>query len=233
MKIMRMRLVLVHSPLVGPGSWRLVASSLVAHGHEVSVPDLTDSIAAGPPYWSRQVQAIVEIANDHPVILVGHSGAGPLLASAGPSLDYVRGYLFVDAGLPRPGQSWIDAMPDDLGEHLRHMADSEGWLPAWPEWWGRDELVALLPDAVVRRRFVADCPRLPLAMFEEIPSIAPRWRDAPAAYLQLSAAYQGQAAEARALGWPVANLDSHHLALLTDPDLVASTLLTLMAQLQR
>lgn len=229
---MAVLLVLVHSPLVGPGTWHLVASSLVAQGHGVLVPDLTDSVAAGPPYCARAVRAIVDSAKDQPVILVGHSGAGPLLACAGSNLDNVRGYLFVDAGLPRPGQSWMDAMPEELTAHLRNMADSEGWLPPWPEWWGRDELAELLPDPVVRRRFVADCPRLPLAMFEEVHSITPGWRRAPAAYLQLSAAYHDQTAEARALGWPVAELESHHLALLTNPTLVVRSLLRLLGQLR-
>ncbi len=45
-------------------------------------------------------------------------------------------------------------------------------------------------------------PRLPLAMFEEVHPPAPQWPDAPAAYLQLSEAYQDWAAKAQELGWP-------------------------------
>jgi len=223
--------VLVHSPLVGPDTWNLVARSFVARGHDVSIPDLTDSVAAGPPYLARLVRAIVDSAADRPVILVGHSGAGPLLASAGSNLDNARAYIFVDAGLPTPGLSWMETIPEELATHLREMADTEGWLPPWPEWWSSDELAELLPDPVVRAGFVRNCPRLPLSMFEEVHSAAPRWRHAPAAYLQLSAAYQNQAAEARALGWPVAELESHHLALLTDPDVVVASLMLLLGQL--
>ncbi len=224
-------LVLVHSPLVGPDTWNLVAHSMVGHGNDVSLPDLTDSITAGPPYLARQVQVIVESVEDRPVILVGHSGAGPLLASAGSSLDNVRGYIFVDAGLPTPGNSWMETIPEGLAAHLRDTADAEGWLPPWPEWWSSDELAELLPDPLLRARFVENCPRLPLSMFEEVHSDAPRWRHAPAAYLRLSAAYQSQADEARALGWPVAELESHHLALLTDPDVVVGSLIKLLGQL--
>jgi hypothetical protein len=54
---------------------------------------------------------------------------------------------------------------------------------------------------------------------------------APAAYLLLSEAYQDEAARARALGWPVTEQASHHLALLTDPGLVAGSLHDLLGRL--
>jgi hypothetical protein len=44
------RLVLVHSPLVGGESWQPAAADLAGHGYEVDVPDLTGTVAAGPPY---------------------------------------------------------------------------------------------------------------------------------------------------------------------------------------
>ena len=69
-------------------------------------------------------------------------------------------------------------------------------------------------------------------MFEEIHPPVPRWPDAAAAYLQLSETYADQVAQARQLGWPVTQLVSHHLALLTDPALVAGSLHELLSQLQ-
>jgi hypothetical protein len=80
----------------------------------------------------------------------------------------------------------------------------------------------------MRRAFAAGCPRLPLAMFAEVHPPAPRWPAAPAAYLQLSEAYEDQAARARELGWPVARQLSHHLALLTEPGLIAGSLCDLL-----
>jgi hypothetical protein len=60
-----------------------VASSLAGQGHDVSVPDLTGSIAAGPPYFAFQIRAVAGSAGDQPVILRerirvdvdGHEGA--------------------------------------------------------------------------------------------------------------------------------------------------------------
>src|SRR5881392_163506 len=190
-------LLLVHSPLVGCATWDLVAAELASAGCELGVPDLTGTVNAGPPYCVRQAEVIARSASGQPAILIGHSGAGPLLAAAGAILDRVRGYIFADAGLPIPGQTWMETVPGELAAQLREMTDDQGWLPPWPQWWGEETLAGLIPDPSVRRHFAADCPRLPLAMFEEVHSPAPQWPNAPAAYLQLSEAYGDQAARAR------------------------------------
>ncbi len=202
---MAARLLLVHSPLVGCATWDLVAADLAGGGYELGVPDLTGTVMAGPPYWLRQAQVIARSASGQPAILIGHSGAGPLLAAAGAIIGQVRGYIFVDAGLPTPGQAWMET----------------------------EALAELVPDPAVRQDFAAGCPPLPLAMFEEIHPPAPQWPDAPAAYLQLSEAYEDQAAKARELGWPVIEQMSHHLALLTEPGRVAGSLRELIAQLRQ
>jgi hypothetical protein len=227
------RLLLVHSPLVGPATWEPVAAELAGHGYEVGVPDLTGTVAAGPPYCSRQAEVVARSAAGHPAVLIGHSGAGALLPAAGAIMAEVQGYVFADAGLPAPGQSWMDTAPPDLVAQLREMADARGWLPPWPHWWGEEAMAELIPDPDARRRFAVGCPRLPLAMFEEVQPAAPEWPGAPAAYLLLSEAYEDQAARARELGWPVTGLASHHLAPLTDPGPVAESLRELLGQLQR
>jgi pimeloyl-ACP methyl ester carboxylesterase len=134
---MAARLLLVHSPLVGCGTWDLVAAELVKVGCEVNVPDLTGTVTAGPPFSVRQAQVIADSAAGPPAILIGHSGAGPLLAAAGAmTREGVRGYIFVDAGLPAPGQAWMQTVPAELAAQVREMADAQGWLPPWPQWWG-------------------------------------------------------------------------------------------------
>jgi pimeloyl-ACP methyl ester carboxylesterase len=219
---MRARLLLVHSPLVGCQTWQPVATDLAADGYAVTVPDLAGTLTAGPPYHLRQAQVIADSAAGREVILVGYSRAGSLLAAAGAMLEQkVRGYVFVDARLPTPGCSWMQTTSPDLVAHLLGLADPSGWLPPWPQWWAEEELAAILPDPKLRQRFAARCPRLPLAMFEETDPPAPGWPAAPGGYLQLSEAYDDDAARARDLGWPVRQQPSHHLALLTQPGQVA------------
>jgi hypothetical protein len=229
---MATRLLLVHSPLVGCATWDLVAADLAEFGWEVGIPDLTGTVTAGPPYCVRQAEVIARSASGQPAILIGHSGAGSLLAAAGAIIDQVRGYIFADAGLPTPGQTWMQTVPPELATQLREMADNQGWLPPWPQWWGDETLAELIPDPAARRHFAAGCPRLPLAMFDEVQPPAPQWPDAPAAYLQLSEAYGDEAAKAAKLGWPVAERMSHHLAPLTDSALVTESLRELLGQLR-
>lgn len=224
-------LALVHSPLVGPGTWDAVTELIQRRGRDVLVPDLRDTLADGSPYWSRQVDVITAGAAGQHVILVGHSGAGPLLAAAGLALDRIGGYVFMDAGLPCPGQSRLSRAPSGAAEQLRAIA-KDGWLPPWSQWWDADGLAELLPNPKVREQFAADCPLLPMAMFEEVEPSAAGWPDAPCAYLRLSESYQDDAERAKALGWPVTELRSNHLAMLNDPEQVVDALLELARQLE-
>ncbi len=229
---MSILLALVHSPMVGPATWETLAPIMRERAYDAVIPDLTSTVSDGPPYWSRQVHVVAESVRGRPTILVGHSGAGPLLAAMGDAIGHVDGYVFVDAGLPEPGTSWFEAVPAELAAQLRGMA-RDGWLPPWSQWWSQQDLLEFLPHADVRERFAAGCPRLPLAMFEEVHPPAPSWPSRPSGYLRLSDAYQAEADRARALGWPVIELASHHLAVLSDPDLVIDPLLDLVARLQR
>lgn len=228
---MTTHLILAHSPLLGPSTWEPVAAELARAGYRVSVPDLSGTVAAGPPYGRPQAEIIARSEDGDPPVLVAHSAAGSLLATAGMMIGQVRAYIFVDARLPTPGRSWAQSVSPEHAARRRELADSRGWLPPWPQWWHADLLAGLLPDRAAREAFTADCPDLPLAMFEEAQPPAPQWPDAPGAYLRLSESYEDYAASARELGWPVITLARHHLALLTDPSLVAGSLGELISQL--
>ena len=69
-----MRILLVHSPLVGPSTWAPVAEVLTALGHEISVPGLRAAAKSGDPY------VFIDAARDRvfagTAVIAGHSGAG-------------------------------------------------------------------------------------------------------------------------------------------------------------
>ncbi|MPZ61504.1 MAG: alpha/beta fold hydrolase [Propionibacteriales bacterium] len=223
-------MVLIHSPLVGPLTWRAVARSLEAEGRTAVVPDLTAAVANGPPY-EPALRAAVAAAVEHaapgkPLVLVGHSAAGPLLPGIADRIGAtVRGVVYVDSVLPHPGESWFDRAPDELAAHVRALAE-DGVLPPWHEWFEPGAVDELLRDPELRREFVAEVPRLPLTYFEERRS-GSGWVG-PSAYLLLSDVYRDEAARAGALGMPVLERLGHHLAMLTEPEVVGAALQRLL-----
>ncbi len=94
--------VLVHSPLVGPGTWALVAEELRCQGHEAIVPSLLGVAAAAAPQWRHCVDAVRAATERfaNPIVLVGQSGAGPLLPRMADATGNVAAFIFIDAMLP-------------------------------------------------------------------------------------------------------------------------------------
>lgn len=95
---------LIHSPLVGPMTWALVADELRRRGEQALTPDLDAVDGSGEPYWKQHARAAAKALAPIPTrwrpILVGHSGAGPLLPAIRREAGRpVTAYVFVDAGL--------------------------------------------------------------------------------------------------------------------------------------
>lgn len=230
--------VLVHSPLVGPATWRPAADVLRARGHRAIVPPLTHVLDGPAPYVPALTRAVADFVAesvadsvadvDAPVAVVGHSGAGPLLPAIAEALPVpITATVFVDAGLPHAGHSWFDTAPPELADHLRSIA-KDRMLPPWHEWFPPEATAELVPDPALREILVRELRPMPVAFFEEPVPTSPDLPPDRCAYLRLSDGYADAARAAAALGWPVVTHDSHHLALYTDPGPVAEKLLTLV-----
>ncbi len=216
-----MELLLLHSPFTGPYVWSGLAPLLRSLGHDVSVPDLRPSLAAGLSCFPKRAA----LACTAPAaLIVAHSGAGALVPSVAQATA-ARGAVYVDALLPHPGKCWLQTAPPPLAERLCQAADGAGLLPAWDRWWPKGTMAALLPDAAMRAAFIADLPRVPLAYVHEIAPDAPE--PAVSAYLRLSSGYRAEADEARRRGWLVSGRDLHHLAVLTELQSAAADILRL------
>jgi len=225
--------VLVHSPFLGPASLRPLADALAAHGHPAVLLDLRPSVVSAPVHQvlvGSFADAMSEEELTGPVVLIGHSGAGPLLPAFADALeDTVTGLVFVDAGLPTPGRSWRDTVPAELYPRLK-AASREGQLPRWNRWFSPDPL-ELVDDEELRAEIADEAPEVPVAFLKE-PRPDVEW-SGPAGYVALSSAYEADVDAATGLGWPVRRLDSHHLAPATDPDPVAVAVLEVLAELLR
>ncbi|XVS63178.1 alpha/beta fold hydrolase [Actinosynnema sp. CA-299493] len=222
--------VLVHSPYLGPASMRPLADALAELGHPVVLLDLRVNVNAAPVH-QRLLGVFADAVEDAMVegdlVLVGHSGAGPLLPAFADALETpVRGLVFLDADLPTPGRSWRDDAPAERMAHLRTIS-RDGLMPRWDLWFAPEALSAMVPDVRLLEEIVAEAPEVALAFLKEPrPTVA--WTG-PCSYVRLSPAYDAAASAARQLGWPVVELDSHHLGAVTSPDEVAATLVPLIS----
>ena len=145
-------------------------------------------MGAAEPYWRQHAAAVqhglATVPTERPLVLVGHSGAGPLLPIVRQSATQrVLRYLFVDADLPHPGKSRLD--------EIRMSA---------PEF-----------AAELERELLAELHPRPLAFFTEALPDVPGWPDAPCGYVLFSQAYEAAAEQALSAGWPVRSFDMGHL----------------------
>lgn len=228
-------IILVHSPLLGPFNWSLVANELRRRGVAVVVPDLHgEGVDEERPYHQQHAQnsanALKTVPPNEPIVLVAHSGAGPLLPVIRQQLRQpIAAYLFVDAGIAQDGQSRLDMLAEELPEvapQLRKLLVSG---QRWPQW-DDEDLADFIPDASLRKNLLAELTPQPFDFFDEPIPVFADWPDAPCAYLQLSAAYDYSAMEARRLGWLCDRLDGGHFHMLVDETAVTNAILQLLTQ---
>lgn len=213
--------VLIHSPLVGPLTWSRVADELRARGLAALVPVLADSPASQEPFWKQHAESISREMSFIPVetrvILVAHSGAGPLLPVIRRSIpNPVQAYTFVDAGTPRDGATRLDLMRSEDPEWAAQFQTELEQGQAFPSW-SFDDLREVIPDEAIRRQMVAELHPRGLSFFTEPIPVFRGWPDAPCAYIRFSSPYDKSADEARAAGWPTYDLNAGHFHMLVDP----------------
>jgi hypothetical protein len=224
---------LIHSPLVGPLTWSLVAAELKNQGVRTVVPVLSDTGGDDRPFWSRQAESaargIARLAPDAAIVLVGHSGAGAILPAIRELLTrQVSGYLFVDAGLPNDGLSRIEMMEEEDAEFARSFREylnAGGIFPTWTD----EDLSEVVPDSMLRRGLIEELCLRDLAFFTEPIPVFAGWPDAPCGYVRLSAAYDVPFRQARASGWPWRELDGGHFQMLVEPKVVAEAMTEVVA----
>lgn len=224
--------LLIHSPLIGPYSWRPTAEELERRGHQTLVPDLSPALARSSGFagaFARRVKETMDQAEvAYPLLLVGHSAAGAYLPAIRSVLHReLEAYLFVDARLPKSGASLAEQDSNEEVQQRRRLARG-GILPPWSDWFDRAVIEEAIPDREVREQFLAELKPIPLGLFDEVISFKPDWPDAPCAYLKLSEFYQPLAQEVSEIGWPVLDVEASHLHPLTDPAETAGLIVELI-----
>jgi hypothetical protein len=221
-----MQFALFHSPLVGPTTWRWVAGSLVAAGHDVAVPDLRDAAVSGDRGVMIAAAATAIPRGWSTLVLVGHSGFGSILPSvaerlAGHSLRIV----FVDAGLPPcegscysqrrlprpPSNARCRGCPTQSGQR-------GGARASWR---------CSCPPSTAESSSKLRCPRSHSRSSSHPFDVHEGWCQTRGSFLLLSEPYRDDAKRARLLGWPTVDRLGGHVDIANDPDRIAGMIVEL------
>jgi hypothetical protein len=205
--------LLVHPPLLGPAVLRPLAAELRSRGDVVRVPDLRPAVTTAAGWWNRVVAA----AGQADVVL-GFSGAGVVLPAVAAAAG-ARRVVWLDAIVP--AASGATATPAERRERLARFVRGDR-LAAWPDWWPPEVLAGELPDPDLRVEVAAEALQLPADFHDYAVPVPDAWPQDDVRYVQLSAAYDADAAEARTRGWTVVGDGSgRHLDVAARPVAVA------------
>jgi Alpha/beta hydrolase family len=221
--------VLIHSPLVGGLTWALVAERMRHHGQSVIIPTLSDSTTSKEPFWRQHAesvsQALIDVPQQANLILVAHSGAGPLLPAIRQSIpNPIRAYVFVDAGIPRDGATRLDMMKSEDSEWAEQFEKKLRHGAHFPDW-SSEDLREIIPDETLREKLVAEIHPRRLDFFTEPIPVFPGWPDAPCVYILFSPPYTKVEMLARQNGWRTYKMEAGHFHMLVDAGAVADIIM--------
>jgi pimeloyl-ACP methyl ester carboxylesterase len=222
---------------LGGWCWRDVAARLRAGGHTVVPATLTGlgerahllSPEIGLQTHVADIVGLLRYRDLNEVMLVGHSYGGTVItAVAEQAADRIRRLVYLDASVPRDGESNNDVVGPEMAAQLRSWAAAggEGWRvpPA-------SYVTERLPSGArpwVEERLTPH----PLRTFEEPVQLRSSAAAAlPRAFIRTtrSALYDRLLEGARAAGWYCRELQGGHYAMLTEPQAVAAALTELPA----
>ena len=223
--------VIVHGGFGGGWEWTEVATELRTRGHLAFTPTLTgmgERSHLGPNVGlSTHVQdivAVLEFEDLRDVVLCGASYGGmPVTGAADRAPDRVSLVIYIDALVPRDGQSGVDLLPAAFGDMVRAAADEHGY--GWVD----------IPDAVLppagsipeakRAHYISRLGKQPVATFTESIFLSGEVERLPRAFVRCTMAdldiggdpIEPMAARARAERWRYREFPAPHDPHLFDP----------------
>lgn len=227
--------VLVHGAWHGGWTWRAVAQSLRAAGHDVHTPSLTGlgdrrHLASPDVDLETHVMDVVnllEMDDLTEVILVGHSYGGMVVTGAADRAHQrIRSLVYLDAAVPEDGRAMLDYVVPERAATIADEGRRTGWVSPPPmALWGLQErkLLDFVGPREVRQPFATMTSRIALANEAALARL-PRtfvYCSSPATgtFDQFAALYRD------APGWRFHDLKTGHDAMLLVPDQVTAILL--------
>jgi len=226
--------LVAHGAWSAAWAWKKMRPLLQARGHAVHIPTYT-GLGARAHLASRDIGLSTHIADVlgtlefedlRDVVLVGHSYGGMVATGvADRARARLRRLVYLDAFVPRDGQSLLDLLPAEMRERMREAArtSGEGWRvppnPVPPDT-SEADLAWLMPRRVMH----------PLRAFEEPIRLSGPEGAAPRAYIYCTRIAPGDVfgpfAERarREAGWQYLELEASHSPNVTAPEALAALL---------
>jgi pimeloyl-ACP methyl ester carboxylesterase len=226
--------LIAHGAWSAAWAWKKMRPLLQARGHALYTPTYTGlgerahlaSREVGLQTHIADVLGTLEFEDLRDVVLVGHSYGGMVATGvADRARARLRRLVYLDAFVPRDGQSLLDLLPADVRERMREAARTagDGWRvppnPVPPDT-SETDLAWLMPRRVMH----------PLRAFEEPIRLSGPEGAAPRAYIYCTRIAPGDVfgpfAERarREAGWQYLELEASHSPNVTAPEALAALL---------
>jgi pimeloyl-ACP methyl ester carboxylesterase len=225
--------LLVPGAWLGGWCWKYVAADLRAAGHTV-IPATLTGLGERAHLLHREIDldthisdivGLFEYRDLHAVILVGHSYGGTVITGVAERIpNRIRRLVYLDASVPRSGESNDDVIGPTMAARLRAsaMCEGEGWkVPPAPY------VIERLSEHPLREWVAVRLKPHPLRPFAEAVRLSsPEAAALPRAFIQTTQSdlYRGLIARARQEGWYCQEIGGGHYAMITEPKAVAAAL---------
>jgi pimeloyl-ACP methyl ester carboxylesterase len=233
--------VLVHGGWGGGWEWRSVADGLRSSGHDAFTPTLTGlgdrahlaAPAVGLATHVQDVVATIEMLDLHDVILTGQSYGGMVVTGVVDRIpDRIQRLVYVDAFVPRHGQSCNDLCGPEFAARVRQLGEEQGdgWLVPLPF-----SGTMGLPDEVASWYVPRLVPQ-PLATLDDPADLSGDGDAVPRSFVRMldtdgdeqDDPISASAATARDAGWTYTEVTAPHDLHVSDPDRMVRLLLDVL-----
>jgi pimeloyl-ACP methyl ester carboxylesterase len=230
--------VVAHGAWTAAWAWKKMRPLLAAAGHELWTPTYTGlgerahlaSPAIDLDTHIADVVGVLEMEDLREVVLIGHSYGGMVaIGAADRARERIAQLIYLDAFVPRDGQSLFDLQPEQTRERMRELARSggEGWrVPPNP-------MPADTPAADVAWAAGRRLPH-PIRTFEQPVRLAGQAAPPPRSYIYCRRigpvdVFRQFAERAHREGWRTFEIDASHNPHITAPRALLELLTRIMA----